>query len=86
MASIKNSCPIDGREILTEDILKGPMKATIVVISKTYLFVSALSILAQSVILTSIKGLLLSAHRGYVLGREGKERFQIGLVIFSTNS
>jgi hypothetical protein len=71
MASIKNSCPIDGREIFTEDILKGPMKATIVVISKTYLLVSALSILAESVILTSLKGFSLSAHRQVGSGERG---------------
>jgi hypothetical protein len=56
MASIKNSCPMEGREILTEDILKGPIKATRVVTSKTYLFVSVFSIPTASVILTSIKG------------------------------
>jgi len=78
---------MEGREIFTEDILKGPMKATIVVISKTYLFVSALSILAESVILTSIKGLLLSAHRQVGSGGErGKGKFQICLDIFFTNS
>ena len=76
---------MEGREIFTEDILKGPMKATIVVISKTYLFVSALSILAESVILTSLKGFPLLASRQVGPEERGKGKFQICLDIFFTN-
>ena len=43
MASIRNSFPMEGRAILTEDIPKGERKAANVVTSKTTFLVPALS-------------------------------------------
>ena len=58
MASIRNSRPIAGSEIFTEDMLKGIRKAANVVTSKTNLLVTALSILIVSIIVTLDKRLL----------------------------
>jgi len=55
---MRNSRPMAGSEIFTEDILKGPRKEVNVVIIKTNLLVRALSILVVSIIVTLDKRLL----------------------------
>jgi hypothetical protein len=50
MASIRNSLPIEGSAILTEDIPKGTKKAANVVTNKANLLVSAVSILMISIL------------------------------------
>jgi hypothetical protein len=53
MASIRNSFPIEGSAILTEDIAKGERKAANVVINKANLLLTALSTLIASVTFTA---------------------------------
>jgi hypothetical protein len=50
MASIRNSCPMEGRAILTEDIPKGERKAANAVTNKTNLLVPASSSLMASIV------------------------------------
>jgi hypothetical protein len=63
MASIRNSCPIEGSAILTEDILKGERKAANVVISRTNLLVPASSIRMASIMINLDKGRFQQAIR-----------------------